>query len=110
MAQQQAGMATLKEIDQRLKSVRNIGKITKVGIDAMSVITQVWADKASLERRDQEMRDGAAGLDCFTMGRGDRVQKRESWTYRRTVGTCGRREIIWDAHKHKYNMLTLSSR
>ena len=28
--QQQAGMATLKEIDQRLKSVRNIGKITKV--------------------------------------------------------------------------------
>ena len=29
--QQQAGMATLKEIDQRLKSVKNIGKITKVG-------------------------------------------------------------------------------
>jgi hypothetical protein len=28
--QQSAGMATLKELDQRLKSVRNIEKITKV--------------------------------------------------------------------------------
>jgi len=28
--QQQAGMATLKEIEQRLKSVKNIEKITKV--------------------------------------------------------------------------------
>lgn len=32
VGQQQAGMATLKELDQRLKSVRNIEKITKVGI------------------------------------------------------------------------------
>lgn len=30
--QQKQGMATLKEIDQRLKSVKNIEKITKVGL------------------------------------------------------------------------------
>jgi hypothetical protein len=35
--QQSAGMATLKELDQRLKSVRNIEKITKVSV------TSSWA-------------------------------------------------------------------
>jgi hypothetical protein len=33
MQQQTMGMATLKEIEQRLKSVRNIEKITKVRWD-----------------------------------------------------------------------------
>lgn len=31
--QQTMGMATLKEVEQRLKSVRNIEKITKVSVE-----------------------------------------------------------------------------
>lgn len=37
-AQQQQGMATLREIEQRLKSVKNIEKITKVGTRVLLVI------------------------------------------------------------------------
>lgn len=40
--QQQAGMATLKEIDQRLKSVKNIGKITKVRQEFWKCWGLVW--------------------------------------------------------------------
>jgi hypothetical protein len=36
--QQSAGMATLKELDQRLKSVRNIEKITKVSVTSSRAV------------------------------------------------------------------------
>ena len=40
-AQQQQGMATLREIEQRLKSVKNIEKITKVGFSGPERCTLV---------------------------------------------------------------------
>lgn len=51
--QQQAGMATLKEIDQRLKSVKNIGKITKVGQAVVSDLARWvgWIARAGQRER-----------------------------------------------------------
>jgi len=48
--QQSAGMATLKELDQRLKSVRNIEKITKVSCDSSSAVNSMGRlDRTGLE-------------------------------------------------------------
>ncbi|TXT06141.1 hypothetical protein VHUM_03614 [Vanrija humicola] len=58
--QQQAGMATLKEIDQRLKSVRNIEKITK----SMKVVASTKLTRA--ERAMKEAKKyGAANNELY---------------------------------------------
>ena len=46
-AQQQQGMATLREIEQRLKSVKNIEKITKVRLTVFDGDTAVLCCRLS---------------------------------------------------------------
>ncbi|EJT53254.1 ATP synthase gamma chain [Trichosporon asahii var. asahii CBS 8904] len=54
--QQKAGMATLKEIDQRLKSVRNIEKITK----SMKVVASTKLTRAEKAMREAKKYGGAS--------------------------------------------------
>jgi F-type H+-transporting ATPase subunit gamma len=58
--QQQAGMATLKEIDQRLKSVRNIEKITK----SMKVVASTKLTRAERSMKEAK-KYGAANNELF---------------------------------------------
>ncbi|KGB78097.1 ATP synthase F1, gamma subunit [Cryptococcus deuterogattii 99/473] len=58
--QQQAGMATLKEIEQRLKSVRNIEKITK----SMKVVASTKLTRAEKAMREAK-KYGAANNELF---------------------------------------------
>ncbi|KAL7424864.1 atp3 gamma subunit of the F1 sector of mitochondrial F1F0 ATP synthase [Cryptotrichosporon argae] len=57
---QQAGMATLKEIDQRLKSVKNIEKITK----SMKVVASTKLTRAEKAMREAK-KYGAANNEIF---------------------------------------------
>ncbi|ODN78329.1 ATP synthase F1, gamma subunit [Cryptococcus amylolentus CBS 6039] len=59
-AQQQQGMATLREIEQRLKSVRNIEKITK----SMKVVASTKLTRAEKAMREAK-KYGAANNELF---------------------------------------------
>ncbi|KAI9631742.1 putative ATP synthase gamma chain mitochondrial precursor [Dioszegia hungarica] len=64
--QQTMGMATLKEIEQRLKSVRNIEKITK----SMKVVASTKLTRAERAMREAK-KYGAANNEIFTNSKGD---------------------------------------
>jgi hypothetical protein len=72
MQQQTMGMATLKEIEQRLKSVRNIEKITKVRWDhGLGGGRCRWLDAARGDgkwRGGQKSGDGGIDLGIWDAG------------------------------------------
>ncbi|WVQ79521.1 ATP synthase F1, gamma subunit [Cryptococcus sp. DSM 104549] len=70
--QQQAGMATLREIEQRLKSVKNIEKITK----SMKVVASTKLTRAEKAMREAK-KYGAANNELFKQVESDKTDEAE---------------------------------